>query len=242
MFEIDKLAGAVIASQSGALISGHFHLDTINYSWVKEYKRDQSIREEIKDLQQKIKDTQKMPMHKDELRAQFESIIEKVNNFRINQLSNLLSNLQNGEPGSYGELAIGSFKILGASYLPYFMRFTPLEIDEILLDLPEGVRLKDKERDIEKYKKRITELESVITQELSPQSRWLHRDNGNPISYPNGCRWKAFVDVWSKVQSRYDSPVNINGARLSTVGEYMAYAMLKLDIVLKLPPLKKAVA
>lgn len=242
MFEIDKLAGAVIASQSGAYISKHFRLDTVNYSWVKDYRRDQIIRDEIKDLQQKIQDTEKMPMHKDELRARFNLIIDQVNKFRIDQMTDLLSRLQKGEPGAYNESAIGVYKILGAPYLPYFMKFAPSEIDDILSKLPEGVKQQDKEKNISKYRNKITELEDVITKELSPQSRWLHRDNGEPIKYPTGCRWKAFVDVWSKVQSRYDSPVNIDGTPLSTEGEYMAHAILKLDTILKMPPLKKAVA
>jgi len=78
-----------------------------------------------------------------------------------------------------------------------------------------------------------------INRRYSAKSRWVYRDNGEPIPYPQGCRWKAFFDVWSKVASRFEGPVTINGDALKTDGEYMAYVVLKLDKVPKLPPLRK---
>jgi hypothetical protein len=239
MFDINELASSVIGSTGGRNISKQFSLDTINYSWIDDYVRDQGIRAEIKDLQQKITDAGKALIHKEELKAMFTSLIERINAFRIKQISSQLSSLQKREAPAYAEFAIGYLRVLDAPYLPYFMKFSESDIAAIFSDLPEGVRQEEIDNTIENCKKRIRELEMVISQELSPQSRWLHHENGVPISYPKGCRWNSFVEVWKLVQRRFDGPVNINGGRLKTDNESRAHAALQLDTLTKMPPLRK---
>jgi hypothetical protein len=239
MFDINELASSVIGSTKGKNISNQFGLDTVNYSWVDDYVRDQGIRAEIEDLQKKITDTEKLPIHKDELKARFTSLIEHINEFRIKQIASQLSSLQKREAPVYAEFAIGYLRVLDAPYLPYFIKLSESDITAIFSELPEGVKQKEIDSTIENCRKRINELEIVISKELSPQSRWLHHDNGVPISYPKGCRWNAFVEIWKLVQRRFDGPVNINGGRLKTNNEFRAHAALKLDTLSKMPPLRK---
>jgi len=239
MFDVDKTAGAVIGSTGGAYVSRLFRLNTIDYLWIKDYRRDQEIRAEIEDLRQKIIEAGKLPIHKDELRARFENQIEQINAFRIRQIVAQLSSVQKREGILYAEVSIGELKVLGAPYLPYLINLSSSDIDAVFSEIPEGVKQKSINKTIENCQRRIKELEAIIDEELSPKSRWLHRDNGEPIAYPTGCRWKAFTDVWKKVQARFDAPVNINGSGLKTDAEYMAHGVLKLDKVAKLTPLRK---
>ncbi len=241
MFEIDKIASEVIGNSGGAYVSRLFRLDDVNYSWVKDYKRDQKIRAEIEDLRKNILDTAKLPIHKDELKARFESLVKQVNDFRIKQITELLSRFQKREAGAYSEYAIGGIKILDAPYLPYFMKFSPSDIEAIFSKLSEGVRQMEIDKTIEKYQKQIKELEAVIAQELSPQSRWLYQDNGKPIPYPRGCRWHAFAEVWKKVQARFDGQVNINGSALKTEAECMAHTVLEVNNVARSFNLRKPI-
>jgi len=238
-FDAEKMAGAVLGNAGGAYIAGHFRLDTINYSWVKEYRRDQDIRSEIEDLKKKMIDAGKLPIHKDELRAQFESKVKQINEFRIRQISAHLSSVQKREePFIYSEGCIGERRILDAPYLPYLIDLSSSDIDAIFSEIAEGVSQKSIDKTTEDCRKRIEELESTIAKELSPKSRWLHRDTAEPLSYPTGCRWKAFSDTWKKIQARFSGPVNINGYGLKTEGEFMAHHVLKIDQVTKLTPLR----
>lgn len=239
MFDIDKAASAVIGNTGGAYVSKLFRLDTINYSWIKDYRRDQEIRAEIEDLRQKIIAAGKLPIHKDELRARFENQIKQMNEFRIRQIAAQLSSVQKREGIIYAENSIGELKVLGAPYLPYLINLSSSDIDAVFSEIPEGVKQKSIDKTIENCQKRIKELETIIDKELSPKSRWLYRDNGEPMAYPTGCRWKAFTDVWKKIQARFDAPVNINGSGLKTDAEYMAHSVLKLDKVPKSTPLRK---
>jgi len=239
MFNIDKIVGTVTGNSGGASASSVFHLDAINYSWVKDYARDQEIRSEIEDLRQKIADTGKLPIHRDELKERFKGSIKQSNEFRMKQIGAQLSSVQNREEHIFSENSIGVRKVLGAPYLPYLIDLSPSDLDIIFSELPEGVKQKEIEHTIESCQKRIKELEAIIDKELSPQGRWVHRDDGKPTPYPTGCRWKAFVDTWKKVQSRFDGPVTINGNALKTDAEYKAHAVLMLAKVNKLPPLRK---
>lgn len=239
MFNVDQLAGAVVGNTGGAYVSRQFRLDTIEYSWVKDYRRDQDLREEIAEIGKKIIETGKLPIHKDELRARFENQIKEINAFRIKQITAQLSSAQKREEIIFAENSIGERKVLGALYLPYLINLSASDIDLIFSEMPEGIRQKEIDKTIEDCQKRIKELQIVIDSELSPKSRWLHRDNGEPIPYPQGCRWKAFADIWAKVQTRFEGPVTINGNALKTDSEYMAHAVLKLDKVPKLHPLRK---
>jgi hypothetical protein len=239
MFNVDQIASSVIGNSGGAYASRLFKLDTIEYSWVKDFKRDQELRAEMEDLKQKIIEAGKLPIHRDELRKRFENEVKRMNEFRLQQISANVSSAQQRTEILFTENSIGERKVLGAPYFPYLLNLTPSDIDAIFSELPEGVRQVEIDKNIQKFQKRIKELEAVIEKELSPKSRWLYRDNGEPIPYPQGCRWKAFADVWGKVQARFEGPVTINGDALKTDAEYLAHAALKLDKVPKLPPLRK---
>ena len=239
MFDIDKIAGAVLGNEGGAYISGHFRLDTIDYSWAKDYRRDQDIRSQIEGLRGKIVAAGKLPIHREELRVEFERKIRQINEFRIRQISAHLSSVQKREePFIYSEGSIGGRQVLGAPYFPYLIDLSSSHVDGIFSELLEGVKQSLIDKNIKGCQEKIKELEGVIATELSPTSRWLHRDNGEPISYPTGCRWKAFTDVWKKVQSRFNAPVNINGFGLKSDGEYLAHTVLELGKVSKSTPLR----
>jgi hypothetical protein len=238
MVNTDKLAKAVLSSPGGAAIKQHFRLDTINYAWVKDYVRDKKIREDIQVLQQKIVDNRALPIHKEELKKRFKELVKNVNKFRIEQLGDHLSAVQKREVPLLSEFSIGSIKVSGVEFLPFFMEFSPTEIEEIFSGLPEGVTTKDIEKKESEFQGKILELENVISEELSPQSRWLHRDDGTPEPYPNGCRWTAFHTTWEKVARRFDGKVDIQGHALKTGAESEAYYLLELEKSYKLEPLR----
>lgn len=233
MFDVNRIAGEVIGSSGGANASSVFRLDTVKYSWVRDFARDQEIRTEIESLRQEILEAGKLPIHRDALRKQFENAIKNHNEFRIQQIKEQLSSVQNRQEFVLMERSIGERKVIGSLYLPYLINLSSSDIDAIFSDLPEGNKQKDIDQTLEKCQQRIKKLEAVISQELSPQSRWIYREDGVPKPYPQGCRWKTFVAVWQKVQERFDGPVNINGGALRTEAEYMAHAVLKLDKVHK---------
>ena len=238
MFNIDKLAKAVLGSPGGAAIKQHFRLDTINYAWVKDYVRDKRTREDIQALQQKIVDNRALPIHKEELKRRFEKLVKNVNEFRIQQLRDHLGMVQKREVPLLNEFSIGEIKVGEVRLLPFFMEFSPADIEEIFFELPEGVTTKDIEKKESEFQGKILKLENVISEELSPQSRWFHRDNGIPEPYPNGCRWTAFVNTWEKVARRFDGKVDIQGHALKTEAESEAYYLLELEKLYKLEPLR----
>jgi len=240
MVNLDKLVSAVIGNTGGAYASRVFRLDTVDYGWAADFRRDQDLRAEIDDLKAKIIEAGKALIHRDELKAQFKGVIKEINAFRIRQITAQLASAQNREQIIFNERFIGERKVLGSLYLPYPITLSASEIDSIFSELPEGVKQQEIDANIAGYRERIQEIEGVIEKELSPSSRWFFQDNGKPIAYPQGCRWRGFFDVWAKVQARFEGPVTINGTGLKTDGEFMAYRVLGLDKVVKLPPLRAA--
>lgn len=238
MFDIDKLAAAVIGSSGGAAIKGHFRLETINYAWVEDYVRDKKIRNKIQDLRQKIVDNRALPIHKEELEERFKEIVKSINKFHIQQLRDHFGAVQKREVQLFNEYTIGERKIIGVRFLPFLMAFSPTEIKEIFSELPEGVKKKDIDKKESEFQGKILELENVISEELSPKSRWLHRDDGTPEPYPRGCRWTAFVGTWEKVARKFNGKVNIEGNSLKTEAEHGAYYLLELEKLHKIEPLR----
>jgi len=239
MFDVSQLIGAVVGNTGGARVADQFRLDTVDYSWVKDYRRDQELRAEAEELRKKIIDAQKLPIHKDELRVQFEGEIKRINEFRIRQIRGQLSSVQRRENPIYGEFSIGYFRVLDAIYFPYMINLSPADLDAVFSEMDEGVKQKGIDKTVEDCQKRIKEIETIIEKELSPENRWFYRDDGKPYPYPKGCRWTNFVAVWEGVQSRFDGAVTINGKALKTDAEFMVHAVLKLDKVQKLTPLRK---
>jgi len=103
------------------------------------------------------------------------------------------------------------------------------DIDNIFTQLPEGVTQAAIDAEIDKLQKEIIGIETIINNELSPPERWIYRDDGKRIPYPQGCRWTQFVDAWKIIVRRYDGPVNINGSPIDDDREMIAYKALGLD-------------
>lgn len=228
-----------VFSTGGAAIKHAFRLNVITYAWVKDYVRDQNTREEIKRLQDKIVETRALLIHKDELRETFKERIEQINAFRIQQLKDHLTDVQKRQDLLFTELILDNKKINGARMLPFFMNFSPTQIETIFSELPDGVSQKDIEKSVSELQKKILKLEDVLSKELSPQDRWFYHDTGTSEPYPQGCRWTLFVNVWKKVVSRFEGKVDIEGYALKTPEEFEAFGLLNLDSVMKITPLTK---
>ena len=236
-YDIDRIANSVLSNTGGAAVKRHFR----TYAWVKDYVYDQKIREEIKRLQEKIVETGALPIHKDELESRFKARVEEINTFRIQQLKDHLASVQKREDPLFTELILDNKKINGTRMLPFFMNFSPTQIETIFSELPDGVSQKDIEKSVSELQKKILKLEDVLSKELSPQKRWYYRDDGVPVPYPQGCRWTAFVEVWKKVLSRFEGRVDIEGSALETPEEHGAFGLLGLDRVMKITPLRKPI-
>lgn len=242
MNNAERMAALVIGSTGGAAIKQTFRIDTIKYAWVPDYLKDKKIREQIEVLRRDITEAQNSLIHKEELRPVFESRIKALNKFRSDQLREVLSAIQSRQPfPNLNESVIGGGRtILGAPFLPFFIQMPESDIDEIFSQLPEGVRQSDIEKKIETCRKEISKLEGVIASELSPQSRWVFNDRGDPLPYPNGCRWTEFVTTWSKVVARFEGSVDIEGCLLTTPEAFQAYHSLDMGNIPKITPLRPA--
>lgn len=240
-YEIDSLARMVTSNTGGAAVKYHFDLDTRTYAWVKDYVRDQKIREEIKLLQEKIVKTRGLPIHKEELENRFKARVEEINAFRIQQFKDHLASVQIRKERLVDELFLESTLINGARMVPHLIAFSQKEIDTIFSELQDGARQKDIEKTVTGLEKKISKLQEVLSQELSPRERWYHSDDGLPEPYPEGCRWTAFVEAWKKVVSRFEGKVDIEGSAPGTPEEHEAFGLLGLDRVMKFPPLREPI-
>ncbi len=227
----------VLASGGQVSFKRHYRIDVDKYSWVKDFVRDQKLRKEIERLQKEIVTTQKSLIDKDELRAMFKAGIEQVRLDFFELLKGHLNESQKHECGvisglhPYGNI---SSKLILASLL----LVSPLDIDDIIVGLPAGVKQKEVEKTIEGIRKQIAEHNETIEKELSPQERWFYTDTGKPMPYPGGCRWTKFVEGWRKVVARFDGKVDIEGCALKTDAEFEAFYLLEMEKVSKLTPLR----
>lgn len=236
MYDIEKLAGSVIEFKDHVSIKHGFRLDTNTFEWVKPYLRDKKIRTEIKQLQQEIVEARNYPIHRDELREMFKARISQINSFRMQQIREHLSNVQQRIPDEplITENMLEHRKFGGVRIQPYLIKFTDEQLDDIFSELPEGVPQKEIEKQVSACQIRISELEKELTaDELNPRTRWIFRDDGINIPYPKGCRWTAFVSVWEMVAKRFRGNVNIEGYPLTTQAETDAFFMLGLNSVHK---------
>ena len=236
-----NLAGLVTGNAGGAAIKRRIGLDTKTYDWAKSYARDKKIREKIDGSQREMAQAKALPICKDELKAMFKSRVKTINDFRLRQLSAHLAGVQQRSDPLFNENIIDGRKFLGASMLLFFMQFSPEETDAIFADLPEGVREKDIENTIARCQEEIKKLEVVLEKELNPKERWFYREDGKPWPYPKGCRWTLFAETWKKVVARFEGKVDIEGCQLKTPEEYMAFGLLELEKVPKLPPLREPI-
>lgn len=237
----ERLASLVIGHDGGAAIKARILSGTRNYDWVQDYVRDRKIREKINGLQDEIQQARALPIHKKELKEMFESRMKSVNDFRLQQLSVHLADVQQRNRPLFNEYSINEWKILGVSMLPYLMAFSSAEIDAIFADLPEGVRKSDIDKTVTRCQKEIADLESILQRDLNPKERWFYRENGDPLPYPNGCRWTLFVETWKKVAAKFEGQVDIEGCRLKTDDDRMAFELLEIEKVKMMPPLRQPV-
>jgi len=233
----DRAIKEVLASGGQVSFKHSYRIDVVNYSWVKDYVRDQKLRQEIDQLKKKIAEAQNSPIDKNELRAMFEAGVKQTRQNFLELLKNNLSKAQKRECGTIGGLhEYGNI----ASELP-LMAVTLVsseDIKDIIAELPVGVKHKEIEKTIEGIKKQIAEREAIIEKELSPKDRWFYDDRGNPLPYPAGCRWTKFVEGWKTVVARFDGKVDIEACALVTEDEFAAFHMLELEKVYKLTPLR----
>ena len=227
----------VLASGGQVGIKYTYRLDVDKYSWVKDYVRDQKLRQEIDQLRKEIAEAQNSPIDKSELRAMFEAGVEQTRQNFLELLKNNLSKAQKRECGTIGglheygniasELSLMSVTLVSSE-----------EIKDIIAALPPGIKQKEIEKTVEGIKKQIAEREAIIEKEVSPKDRWFYDDRGNSLPYPAGCRWSKFLDGWRRVVSRFDGKVDIEGCALVTEDEFAAFHMLELEKVYKLTPLR----
>ncbi len=237
--DVDKVAAEVIGTTAGASVKAQFKLDTVKYSWVKDYIREMEARHKILQCQDEINKTNKLPAHKGELRELFENSIRSINQTKKNQLIEHLRNVQDKGDALINEYMINERKYGGTLFNPTLINLNPSDIDEIFSELQEGVSQKEKEKTINSLRNEITEIEKMIADKLSPRERWYYRDNGLPEPYPGGCRWTAFVGVWEKVSAKFKSPVDIEGCALTTKDQFRAHYLLGLENIPKRPPLRE---
>jgi len=236
--DFDHAIREVLASSGQMSFKRRYRLDVVNYSWVKDYVRDQKARQEIDQLKKEIAEALKTPIDKNELQKMFEAGVEQTRQEFLAYLAGNLARAQRHECGVVGGLhEYGNIK----SELP-LMSVTlirPEEIADIIQSLPDGVKREKVEEDVEALKGKIAKLNDVIDKELSPPDRWIYSDIGNPLPYPNGCRWTQFVLGWKKVVARFSGKCDIEGCLLKTEDEFAAFHMLELASVPKLTPLRE---
>jgi len=233
MLDTYEAIASVLGSGANPEIKGIYGIDAIKYSWVDLYLRDQAARAEIKNLEADIERVGNLPICREELKARFIMALEKINSLMLRRMKIHLAGVQNRTENLIDEDGIARFNVVRPLFL------TGLDIEEMFSDLQPGTPQAEIDEAIRAIKDKISTIKGRIASELSPQSRWVHHDSGEPMHYPNGCRWTAFVEDWKKVASRFEGRVNIEGFSLESGAEETAYTALGLDKVRKASPLRK---
>ena len=230
------LAEKVLRNSGGAAIKRLFKLDTIKYSWIDSYLRDKALRGKIDLLRQKSREVQALPIDRNELKAMFNSALETVRNERVTWLRDLLLTAQNRQ----GAMLNSHRLRLGGDYIPD-LGLSPKDIDKAFMELAPGIKQSEIESEVKKHREEIASIEKLITDELSPSSRFIFNDDGSIVPYPQGCRWTQFVNAWEVIAPRFDGPVDIEGAAIISDAEKAAYDALELGNLSKITPLRKPV-
>jgi len=217
-----------------------FGVDTVSFSWVKDYLKDLLCRDEIKVLQGQIKATSKLPIAREELKTAFLANIEA---FKVSRSNILLEHLKNAQKLQVDLLSpANGFAIIGNGwphFLTYLNDLTDQQIESLFSGLEDGHTLQEKIDKISALEAKIGGLNDTIETELSPHGRWFYTPSGSPIRYPEGCRWTRFVKTWKEVASRHFEPVDIEGYKITKEAEREAYNLLSLEKVYKKPPLRE---
>lgn len=229
--EIRKKAKNLVCAAgnvSDVNIEKYYNIDTMNYSWVSDFIRDKTIRQEIAGLEADIPKIRALPIHKDELRKSFEKELSRINSMLVQQIQDRLLLVQQRQAGIMSIDNILSMKLI----YPVFLAES--KIDGIFSCLPLGVKKSEIDKKVAQAQDKINALKSKIDAELSPKHRWVYEPSGDPIPYPMGCRWTMFVEDWKYIQSRFNGNVNINGRELESEAERTAYFALGLDKTYKI--------
>ncbi len=228
-----EIASRVLNSTGGAYAKRLFKLDTVSFAWLDSFLKDRAIRNKIKALQEEIRKTMLSPVNKDELLKMFEAALASIKNDRLAWFMNMLKSSQDRQGAM-----VSSNTLIARQYIPP-ADLTKKDIDAIFSMLPEGVKQADIDSRVESIRGEIRQLEKVIAEELSPPGRWVYRDDGKPLPYPQGCRWTQYVTAWEKIAPRYDGPVSVEGSAIESESEMTAYAALGLGKIAKTHPLRR---
>lgn len=229
----ENVASMVLRASQGASVKYRYKIDTYKFSWVDDFLRDAALRKKIEGIREKIKETRGSLIDKGELRKMFESAISSINTSHIDWFVESLKAVQLRT----GHM-VNSDTVRGKAYSPS-INLSKKDIDNIFIQLPEGVTQANIDAEVEKLLEEIRKIETVIESELSPRDRWMYRDDGKPVPYPQGCRWTQYVTAWRIIVKRYDGPVTIEGLPVNSDEELIAYRALGLHELMKITPLRK---
>ena len=206
-------------------------LDLAEYSWVKDFVRDQELRKEMTELEAEIIKTQNSPVDRSELRARFDQQREGIKQEFSELTVDSLKKMQDRK--SHVLLAdMGAQQLIRV----HLLSLTEKDIDGIFARLPAGVLLVDINKKVTKLEKRIFEIQQEIARDLSPKTRWFYTPSGDAEPYSKGCRWFQLVSEWRQEASRCSGECNFRGEKPNEA-EKVAYHFLKLDEVMKVEPL-----
>ena len=230
------MAARVLGNTGGAAVKKAFKIDTIKFSWIDKFLHDRAARNKIQALREKIKQIQNSPVHRDELRAVFDSALLTIKNDRLHWFVEMLKTAQDRQGAM-----VNSHTLQQTSYLPS-IDLSNTDIENIFAQLPPGVKQADIDKECKLIHEEISRHESTIERAYSPQERWIYRDDGKPEPYPQGCRWTQYVACWEKVVTRFEGPVGAEGEEIESDYERTAYIALGLDKIARSTPLRKPIS
>jgi hypothetical protein len=236
--EINKYAEKIL-NHFGEMYTHHlgFNKELNNLEWVDKYVEDRKIQDEIDQLEKAIKEANACKISKKELRAWLDSSMKKYREFQLEQLKILMKQLQDREiPFFAFSNKIGGPKILGGDIHPYLFSLTDDEMDHIFKNLADGLTVQEQEAFIKENQARIDHLKAVREEKYSPQSRWIYKDTGEALPYPDGCRWTIYAEVWKRIAPRFRQVVDVTGHKATTQRVFDAYVKLGLHELKKSEP------
>lgn len=229
--KIERELGNILGHSGGITsFSLGFNKELLSLDWVDDYIEDKKLQDEIDTLEKSIMETRTNKISKDELRAWLEDAMQKYRKFQLEQLQILMKELQNRELPFFSFAdKIGAHKILGGDIHPYVFSLTNKEKDAIFAGLEGGMTVQEIDSTIKENQARIDQLKAVRKEKFSPRSRWIYKDTGEALPYPNGCRWTIYVKLWKLVAGRFEGVVDNIGYKVTSDKMLTAYIKLGLD-------------
>lgn len=234
----DRLINEVISSGSrhAQEIKKYFRIDLENYSWVEPYLRDLKKREKVRELEGEIVKVQNSLIGKEKVKEDFIEWRKETKKEFLDLIRKNLLEVQ-GRRKDFDGLACDAemrlFRCLLISSL------SDKEIEEIFKDIPDGVSQSEIDKKVRGLEGEIRKLTEELNKSLARKDRWIYSESGEPLPWPEGCRWRIFVENWERLQSHFSKPVTIEGLPLKTAAEKKAWSSLELDNVMATqPPLR----